>query len=32
MHENCPEIPIPQLWGFGLVGGQSVWNFNRYCP
>ncbi|KAG0153896.1 hypothetical protein PDIDSM_1275 [Penicillium digitatum] len=22
IHENCPEIPIPQLWGFGLVGGQ----------
>ena len=24
IQENCPEIPIPQLWGFGLVGGQSV--------
>ncbi|PLB49352.1 hypothetical protein P170DRAFT_408496 [Aspergillus steynii IBT 23096] len=23
MEEHCPEIPIPQLWGFGLVGGQS---------
>ena len=26
MRENCPEIPIPHLWGFGLVGGQSVRN------
>lgn len=24
IHEHCPEIPIPQLWGFGLVGGESV--------
>ena len=24
MQEHCPEIPIPQLYGFGLVGGQSV--------
>ena len=24
MQEHCPEISIPQLWGFGLVGGQSV--------
>lgn len=24
IHEHCPEISIPQLWGFGLVGGQSV--------
>ncbi|CAG8224617.1 unnamed protein product [Penicillium salamii] len=23
IHEKCPEVPIPQLWGFGLVGGQS---------
>lgn len=23
IHTHCPEIPIPQLWGFGLVGGQS---------
>ncbi|KAJ5728675.1 uncharacterized protein N7483_003183 [Penicillium malachiteum] len=22
MRENCPEVPIPQLWGFGLVGGE----------
>lgn len=24
IQEHCPEIPIPRLWGFGLVGGQSV--------
>ena len=24
MREHCPEIPIPRLWGFGLVQGQSV--------
>jgi hypothetical protein len=30
IHENCPEILIPQLWGFGLVGGQSVWQLNWY--
>ncbi|OOF91462.1 hypothetical protein ASPCADRAFT_510270 [Aspergillus carbonarius ITEM 5010] len=23
MREHCPEIPIPRLWGFGLVQGQS---------
>ncbi|PWY93952.1 hypothetical protein BO94DRAFT_612638 [Aspergillus sclerotioniger CBS 115572] len=23
MREHCPEIPIPRLWGFGLVRGQS---------
>ncbi|CEJ59477.1 hypothetical protein PMG11_08102 [Penicillium brasilianum] len=23
MQEHCPEISIPRLWGFGLVGGQS---------
>ncbi|CAG8426436.1 unnamed protein product [Penicillium salamii] len=23
IHEKCPEVPMPQLWGFGLVGGQS---------
>lgn len=24
IRENCPQVPIPQLWGFGFVGGQSV--------
>lgn len=24
IHEKCPDVPIPELWGFGLVGGQSV--------
>lgn len=24
IHENCPDVPIPELWAFGLVGGQSV--------
>ncbi|KGO69187.1 hypothetical protein PITC_096000 [Penicillium italicum] len=24
IHSHCPEISTPQLWGFGLVGGQSV--------
>lgn len=24
MRDHCPEVPIPQLWGFGLVGGQSA--------
>ncbi|PYI11878.1 hypothetical protein BO78DRAFT_465861 [Aspergillus sclerotiicarbonarius CBS 121057] len=23
MREHCPDIPIPRLWGFGLVRGQS---------
>jgi hypothetical protein len=31
IHTHCPEIPIPQLWGFGLVGGQSVWDPNENC-
>ncbi|EEP76403.1 predicted protein [Uncinocarpus reesii 1704] len=21
--ENCPDVPIPKLWGFGLPGGRS---------
>lgn len=24
VRDHCPDIPIPQLWGFGLVGGLSV--------
>lgn len=24
MHENCPEIPIPRLYGFGLSLGKTV--------
>ncbi|KAK2865300.1 hypothetical protein FQN49_003716 [Arthroderma sp. PD_2] len=23
MQENCPDIPIPQLWGFGFADGQT---------
>ncbi|PKY07201.1 hypothetical protein P168DRAFT_295141 [Aspergillus campestris IBT 28561] len=23
LQDNCPDISIPQLWGFGLVGGHS---------
>jgi hypothetical protein len=25
LRENCPDIPIPELLGFGLPGGHSVW-------
>lgn len=25
MQENCPDVPIPKLWGFGFVDGQTVW-------
>lgn len=25
IRENCPQVPIPHLWGFGFIGGQSVW-------
>lgn len=28
IHENCPEISIPRLWGFGFVGGESVWKLS----
>jgi hypothetical protein len=24
IQENCPDVPIPELWGFGFPGGQSV--------
>jgi len=24
IQNNCPDIPIPFLWGFGFPGGQSV--------
>jgi hypothetical protein len=24
IHDNCPDVPIPFLWGFGFPGGQSV--------
>jgi hypothetical protein len=24
IQENCPTVPIPYLWGFGLPDGQSV--------
>lgn len=24
MQEHCPDVPIPKLWGFGFVGGQTV--------
>jgi hypothetical protein len=24
IRDHCPDIPIPRLWGFGFVGGQSV--------
>jgi hypothetical protein len=28
IQEHCPHVPIPHLWGFGFVGGQSVWDPN----
>ena len=28
VQEHCPEISKPQLWGFGLVGGRSVWTLS----
>lgn len=27
INDNCPDVPIPRLWGFGFPGGQSVWLF-----
>jgi hypothetical protein len=24
LEENCPDVPIPFLWGFGFPGGRSV--------
>ncbi|KUJ07342.1 uncharacterized protein LY89DRAFT_691805 [Mollisia scopiformis] len=24
IRENCPTVPIPYLWGFGLPDGKSV--------
>ena len=24
VEDNCPNVPIPHLWGFGFPGGQSV--------
>ncbi|KAJ5948319.1 hypothetical protein N7466_001334 [Penicillium verhagenii] len=29
LQENYPEVPIPHLWGFGLVGGQ-IHNTSEY--
>ena len=26
IRDNCPDVPIPHLWGFGFPGGQSVTN------
>jgi hypothetical protein len=28
IRENCPAIPIPYLWGFGLPDNSSVRKFN----
>jgi hypothetical protein len=30
VREHCPHVPIPHLWGFGFVGGQSVWNLHTF--
>lgn len=27
MQDHCPDVPIPFLWGFGFIGGQSVRRF-----
>jgi hypothetical protein len=24
LQENCPDIPIPHLWGFGFTDGRKV--------
>lgn len=32
IHENCPDVPIPALWGFGLVGGKSVCKLIDHFP
>lgn len=24
LHENCPDVPIPKLWGFGFTDGSTV--------
>jgi len=26
IQDNCPDVPMPYLWGFGFVNGQSVWD------
>ena len=30
IREHCSNVPIPHLWGFGLVGGQTVKNPNTF--
>lgn len=25
LQDNCPDVPIPQLYGFGLSTGETVW-------
>lgn len=30
LQENCPIVPIPHLYGFGLSTGQTVRTFLRY--
>ena len=27
--KNCPEVPLPRLWGFAFAGGPSVSLFHR---
>lgn len=31
LKENCPNIPIPHLYGFGLSSGKSVWPICIFC-
>lgn len=27
IHEHCPDVPIPKLWGFGFTDGSNVSRF-----
>lgn len=32
LHKECPSVPIPQLYGIGLPGSQSVSTSLSCCP
>lgn len=31
LQKNCPDVPIPKLYGFGLSTGETVWVVANVC-
>lgn len=31
LQDNCPDVPIPRLYGFGVSTGESVWCLFYFC-